>query len=291
MSVILNQKYIIGEEFYNSNIPTALRNALKDSKNGGFVASMPQLIHGKVIAPKDNDIWKKWYTAFSEEDLVITPQGGKYIVDIHGGGILMPDRINQALEEENGLINGAARFSDDENKSLVNLINNGELSDGTEIPVYTVKDIREGISDLPKRFVYVVDFNNVGKSDYLNKKEFMKSDLVIARIGSVSEVESYFDKAIRFDKKVGNWHRFKNIGSDVPQGRLLYLNYGNYGPLGYNDLYYDGRFVGVAPEVQVASENLVITPELERILEVVNPFVAEVNGKELREALKLVYKR
>ncbi|MBU2637590.1 MAG: hypothetical protein KJ955_01325, partial [Nanoarchaeota archaeon] len=77
--------------------------------------------------------------------------------------------------------------------------------------------------------------------------------LVIARAGTLEHLDGYFDKAKSSDK-VGNWHRLGEINFRQPQGRLLFVYLTYYGLSGDDYLYYDGRFVGVAPEVCERSE-------------------------------------
>jgi hypothetical protein len=73
---------------FDTHLPDALRRALEYAGNDGFVASMPQLLHARVAAPFDNDIWDTWFfTSNSEESMVETPQGNHIAVLVHGGGI------------------------------------------------------------------------------------------------------------------------------------------------------------------------------------------------------------
>ncbi len=52
---------------FEPHMPNALRRALEYAGDDGFVASMPQLLHGRANADYDNIIWNTWFTANSEE--------------------------------------------------------------------------------------------------------------------------------------------------------------------------------------------------------------------------------
>ena len=68
------------EIVFDSHVPTALRRALEYAGEDGFVASMPQLLHARANAPYDNIIWNTWFTSYTEESVVTTPQGNHVIV-------------------------------------------------------------------------------------------------------------------------------------------------------------------------------------------------------------------
>ncbi|MCH8278926.1 MAG: hypothetical protein IIC12_08370, partial [Proteobacteria bacterium] len=80
---------------FETHLPDALRRALEYAGEDGFVASMPQLLHARVNADFDNEIWDTWFfTSTSEESLVTTPQGNHVAVVVHGGGIFAaPERF------------------------------------------------------------------------------------------------------------------------------------------------------------------------------------------------------
>lgn len=47
-----------GRSFSDQSLPKALAAAQAHAKNGGFVASLPQLLHGRVKAPSfDDPVW------------------------------------------------------------------------------------------------------------------------------------------------------------------------------------------------------------------------------------------
>ena len=83
---------------FEPHIPTALRRALHYAGDDGFVASMPQLLHARTNASYDNIIWNTWFTSYTEESVVTTPQGNHVVVAIHGGGIFAsPDRFERSF--------------------------------------------------------------------------------------------------------------------------------------------------------------------------------------------------
>lgn len=248
-----------GAYFENNNLPTALRKAYEHAGKEGSVASMPQLIAGKAIADKSNYLWKKWYTALSEENICIDKKGrfgkkGKAIViTVHNRGILTPDRIQKAYDEKLTK-QYAAKYTEKEIGDLLS----GILPNGNSIPFCTVDDVKRGITlplaSLP--YAVVMDFETVKatESGWYKKKRFMDNPLVIARAGTLEYLETYFDKAKDSNKNVGCWHRFKEIDPKQPQGRLLFLGSSYYGLNGNYYLDYYGRFVGVAPEARRAKK-------------------------------------
>ncbi|MBL7100845.1 MAG: hypothetical protein ISS23_02735 [Nanoarchaeota archaeon] len=239
-----------GQQFYDDNLPDALQQALDYVGVEGVVASMPYLIAGKSQAGKSNYLWKDWFTALSEENIGVDKSGkfvaagNPVVVTVHGGGLLTPERIKQAYSE--GLINGSAKYSDDEFSNLLE----GRLPSGDLIELYSFEKIKEGVSDLSHRFGVVMPYSTAQntESGYHKKKDFIQNPLVIARAGGIENLEAYFDKAKDSDGEVGNHHPFKNRDASVPQGRVLFLNSNYNGLCGSNNLDSDGRFVGVAPE-------------------------------------------
>ena len=221
---------------------------------------MPQLLHGRNMAPFSDEIWTNWYTANSEEDVVNDSQGrfGKkekpVVVVLHGGGILSsPDRIDLAYKAE--LTNQrAAKFSDEEARAVLE----GRMPDGKTVPVMAYNDFVKA-TGLPARYGVVLDFDKAKstKSDHQKVSGLYDNPLVIARAGGVEQAKQALDRAKeRFQsEKYGNWHRFNEIDPTQVQGRLLFLSSNDYGGLSGDDLGDVGRFVGVAPEAQSASTN------------------------------------
>ena len=50
---------------FEPHIPTALRRALRYAGDDGFVASLPQLLHARAIAPYDNIVLNTCFTSNS----------------------------------------------------------------------------------------------------------------------------------------------------------------------------------------------------------------------------------
>ena len=246
-----------GNEFYNTNLPTALEEAINSIGKNGVIASMPYLIAGKAQADKENYLWKSWFTALSEENIGVDKEGrfvesGKpVVVTVHGGGILTSDRIQKAYDE--GLTEQrAAKLTEDEFSNLLN----GTLPNGENINIYTIDDVQNNnISHLFGKYAVVLDFESAKstKSGYHQKEDFMKNPLVLARVGTPDYLEDYFEKAKHSsDQDVRNSHIFEEIDTNQQQGRLLYLGDDYDGLSGHDNLDNCGRFVGVAPEAQDA---------------------------------------
>ena len=252
MAVILDQEVRVtkqGQPFYNTSLPRALADAREYAHNGGHVASMPELLRGRVISPADSELWTHWFTALSEEDVGRTAAGSSVLVTVHGGGILStPERITRAYKE--GLTpQHAAKLTDAEFTDIVN----GKLPDGTKIPVYSFIEFKQGVKDLPLRYAVVMDFETARKTEsgYQKIDKLYDNPLVIVRAGGVEAAKAFLDKAksVYNSNKLGNWHPFNSVDIEQPQGRPLFVGDGcNGGLVGGDGLYGDGRVLGVAPE-------------------------------------------
>jgi hypothetical protein len=240
------------EPFYDDSLSLALRNRLAHAGPTGIVLSMPELIRTKLQASDDHAFWNDYFDVHSEESKLIDSKGTRYQKDepvyliIHGGGILTPDRIDQAITE--GLIAGAVKYTPDE----VNSVLDGTLPDGTLIDLYTFEEIERGVDHLPHRFGIITPFSLIEntKSGYFDKKTFLNNPLAIMRNAGPQGLDSYFDRVHdKYGRNIGCHHSF-NTKDTTSQGRLLCLNCNYDGLNGYGSLDDDGRFVGVAPEAQ-----------------------------------------
>jgi hypothetical protein len=221
---------------YESHLPDALRRALQYAGDDGFVASMPQLLHARVIAAYDNIIWNTWFTSNSEECVTRTPQGNHVLVAIHGGGIFSsPERIltlyHASVDRSSKLgFTGpfAAKISGQEAQNVLE----GKLPDGSEIPVYTFDEFKRGVTDLPRRYAVVLDFETARNSPngYQAFEDLKDDPLMILRAGGVEATAAYLDKARDRGnlETMGNWHIFPEIDPDQPQASVLLL-YGSPG--------------------------------------------------------------
>ena len=224
---------------FEPHIPTALQRALEYAGDDGFVASMPQLLHARTNAPYDNIIWNTWFTANSEESVVTTPQGNRVVVAIHSGGIFaLPARFERSFNADQDHSNPegltgqtAAKISQQEARNVLE----GNLPDGSEIPVYAFDEFRRGVSDLPMRYGVILDFELARKS----KRGYEAFDILrddpnmIVRAGGVESLAAYLD---RFRKRhdtdlMGNWHPYNRIDPNKPQTRVPFLA-GNKGGVG-----------------------------------------------------------
>lgn len=216
---------------FEPHLPMALRRALEYAGEEGFVASLPQLLRARAQADYDNIIWNTWFTSYSEESVVTTPQGNHVIVAIHGGGIFAsPERYERVYRASVDRSNPdgftgqyAGKISLKEARDALE----GRLADGSEIPVYPFAEFRKGIADLPIRYGVILDFELARKSKR-GYEEFgiLKDDPnMIVRAGGVEANIAYLDKfQARHDTKVmGNWHPYNRIDPDQPQTRMPFL--------------------------------------------------------------------
>ena len=244
------------KSFYNKSLPVALRLAREYATKDGFVLSLPQILHARVVAPSQDKIWSNWYIANSEEDVVTTEQGNKIVIVGHGGlALKTPERIEQAYRE--GLtVQHAAKFSENEAKDLAK----GKLQDGTEFPLIPYKEFLTK-SNLPLVYGVVLDFNKAKKtkSAYQKFEGIYDNPLAIARAGGEEQLKLYLDRAKQHygAKYYGQGHGLEGIDADQAQGRVLYIDDDvYYGLDGFNFLDSDGRVLAVAPEAQSVEKNL-----------------------------------
>lgn len=257
MAVILDQieakivNIVEDLSFYNLSLPRALAQACDYVKNVGYVASMPELLRGRVVSPRDSEIWTNWFIALTEENVGKTSFGSSVLVTVHGGGILsIPDRISRAYEE--GLTpEYGAKLTGQEFKDIAN----GKLPDGTQIPIYSFADFQKGVKDLPRQYAVVTDFDTARNTESGRQKidKLYDNPLVVIRAGGVEAAKAFLDKAkqVYNSKELGNWHPFGGVDVEQPQGSLLCLGVLDYvGLNGGNRLSSFGRFAVVVPEKQ-----------------------------------------
>ena len=227
---------MVAAVFFDSYATAAFRQALRYAGDNGFVASLPQLLHARVNAAYDNIIWNTWFTANSEESVVLTAQGNPIVVTVHGGGIFATSerrersyRADLHRANPEGLTGQyAAKITTSEARDLLQ----GKLPTGAEIPIYPYSEFSEGISGLPMRYGVVLDFELARKSTSgYERFEVLKQDpLMIVRAGGVEATEDYLDKAAarHGTERMGSRHPFNRIDPSQPQTRLLNLG-GNRG--------------------------------------------------------------
>lgn len=208
------------KHFFATHLPDALRRALDYAGEDGFVASMPQLLHARMTAPFDNEIWDTWFfTSNSEESTVTSPRGNHAAVLVHGGGIFSsPERFRMLYHSDTnrssadgftGLFGAKIR----EREALDVL--EGRLPDGTEIPVFSFDEFKRGVQDLPRRYAVVIDLALAKASicGFASFDELKDDALMIVRAGGVEAASAYLDKAKEYygTKVMGSWHRFGDV--------------------------------------------------------------------------------
>lgn len=240
--------------FFDSHMPNALRQALNYAGEDGFVASMPQLMHARANASYDNIIWNTWFTSYTEESVVTTPQGNRVVVVVHGGGIFSsPERFERSLfaDLDRSNLEGltgqyAAKITNQEAHGILK----GKLLSGDEIPVFSFDEFKRGVAGLPMRYGIILDFEMAKKSTngYEAFDVLRDEPNMIARAGGVEPLAAYLDKASarHNSKSMGNWHPYNRIDPDQLQSRIVFLS-GNRGGIGSKDDY-DGLGWGYATD-------------------------------------------
>lgn len=218
--------------FYDSHLPDALRRALEYAGEDGYVASLPQLLHARVNAADDNEIWhNQFFTSNSEESVARTKQGTVVAVVVHGGGIFAsPERFKKlyyASVDRNSEFGYTGLFSAKISTSEAVGVVEGTLPDGSDIPVFSYSEFKQGINCLPRRYAVVMDFEMAKKSrtGNINFDELKDDPLMIIRAGGVAAATAYLDKLKSREKSsvMANWHAFNDVDPDQPQTRVLFL--------------------------------------------------------------------
>ena len=224
---------------YDDNIGahSSLRRAQKQAEEqGGFVASLPQLLRERVLNPYTvhtvegesesyrgldmvDKIWIPNLTGLSEEDVGKTRRGSDVLVEVHGGGIVLssPERMERAYET-----NPRATSVDISDLEVYDLLD-GRLPDGTEIPIFPFNEFRQGIRDLPARYGVVMDLDMAKKSLYggWEIQSFHNDPLMIVRAGGVEEAIAYMELARNNYDDFDNYHHLKDLDPNKPQGKWL----------------------------------------------------------------------
>jgi len=216
---------------FETHLPDALRRAREYAGDDGFVASMPQLLHARVNAGFDNEIWNSWFfTSNSEESMATTPQGRHVAVVVHGGGIFAtPARFRKlylasvdrrSLDGFTGLF--GAKILEQEAHDVLD----GKMSDGTEIPVFSFDEFQRN-ANLPWRYAVVMDFEMARTSicGFASFDKLKNDPLMIVRAGGVEPLARYLDKAKEYynAQEMGSWHRFDDLDPDQPQTWVPFL--------------------------------------------------------------------
>jgi hypothetical protein len=219
------------EIVFEPHVPHALRRALEYAGTNGFVASMPQLLHARTHADYDNIIWNTWFTSYSEESVVTTPQGNRVVVAIHGGGIFASperyERVYRASANRSNIDGFTGQYAGKISQQEARNALEGKLPDGSMIPTYTFDEFKKGISSLPIRYGVILDFElaRLSKRGYETFETLKDDPNMIVRAGGIEANIAYLDKfRNRHDTKVmGNWHPYNRIDPDQPQTRIPFL--------------------------------------------------------------------
>ena len=247
--------------FFDSYLPEALRRALDYAGNDGFVASMPALLHARANAPYDNIIWNTWFNPNSEESLLTTPQGNHVVVTVHGGGIFgSPERFEKLFRANTSRfseVGFTGLFAGKITEREAHDVLRGYLPNGTEIPVFSFDEFKQGVTDLPHHYAVVMDFEIAKncRSGYEKFDDLKDDPLMIIRAGGVEAAAAYLDKARNRHNTatMGSWHPFNSIlDLDQPQTRVPNLA-GNLGGVGSEEE--DGHLYGYDAEYGMGGDS------------------------------------
>ncbi|HII15648.1 MAG TPA: hypothetical protein HA362_05020 [Nanoarchaeota archaeon] len=282
---------INGEFFDNPSLHTALAKAQEYAGSTGYVASLFHILHGRVIAPFENEIWTTDIITSITEDDVGVDKHGKFaekgqpvVITVHGGGILSsPDRLNKANREV--LTNhSAAKLT---KKEITDLLH-GVIRDDTEIKVFGYNEFLEE-SALPEflqnypRFAVVRTLEQAvqTKSGMQSLDELnLNSQFIIYAAGKKPAVDYFARAKARYKHpKVGVWHLFDEMNPEYPQGGFVSVH--SKGDRGINcqPFFRDpGVIIGVRldspkPQIELVPEKPPLEKDVQAALDAQQPFI------------------
>lgn len=236
MSVPILGEEILGEPFPCDSLVESLRRAIKYAGDSGFIASMPQLLREFPC--------HRFYTAFSEEDVVIDwegkfgEKGQSVVVTSHGKIILgTPERLEGALRTITGIYGKLAP------REATDLLE-GQIG-GESINIWHYEDFVK-LDSLPESYSVVRPLSLARQtkpsrrdgsswqdvSDLCDKEGKVTDSQVIVYAGGIKAAQRVIETAKAKQKetakqklngKLGVWHYLNN--TSPPEGRLLFLGY------------------------------------------------------------------
>lgn len=267
------------------NTSETLKEAQEYAKNGGYVASLPDILQARIISKErilgqpintlsidtfykddtfcitNQGIWEDFCTS-SEEYAVKSNQGGHFAIVIHGGGFVTPERLLETPPKVIG--SKLIKITNKESHMLLA----GKLPDGEEIPVIRLKYFLEKYDTLPKRYAVVLDFDAAkqSKSGYFDIDNFRDDTLFIVRAGGPKLANAYLNKiATSYSNKIGIWHFFgkeleMSIGNLLSVERKGWTKVNERDCPAYRDISsnrsaFDGRYLAVSKADIKNSEN------------------------------------
>ncbi len=254
--------------FFHGYLPHALRSALEYAGKDGYVASLPQLLHARVNARYDNEIWNNWFNPNTEENLLTTPQGNRVIVTIHGGGIFASpmryERLFRASTDRHSEYGFTGLFAGKISEQEASDALEGRMPDGAEIPIYPFDEFKRGNGNLPRRYGVVTDYETAKNSacGYVSFNELRDDPVMIVRAGGPAAAHAYLDKAqTRNDTdKMGSWHPLNSVDTpDQPQTRVPNLS-GNRGGVGSAED--DGHLYGYDTDYGIGGDSWIHTTSM-----------------------------
>ena len=249
----MNNTTMEAAAFFETYLPDALSLALEYAGSDGFVASLPQLLRARVSADFDNEIWRSWFfSSNSEESVVTKPDGSHAVVFVHGGGIFaQPSRFKELYHAsvDRRSANGfTGLFGAKIHNTEAESIQKGKLADGSQFPIYSFEEIRQGVANLPRRYGVIMDFEMARDSacGFARFDELSEDPVMVARCGGSELALAYLQKSKEFYRReeMGSGHRDGDINPTQSQTWVPFLFDCLGGASDYDSLDPDSRFEG-----------------------------------------------
>ena len=227
---------------YNRLIENAWRRAKNHTGKEGYILSLPELI--TKFPGFIKFILKDWVTANTEE-LYLTIPKGKYVLNLHGGGILT-ERTETIEYGKEDIV------TEKETRNIFD----GKLPDDTNIEIINFDDLKRGKQISNRRHGILLDFEtarSIESKEYHPIKNLYENPLFVCRTGSFENAKKYLDGLIDGDEcSEGLWHPYndRQFNPNFSQGSILFVGYSQ--TVGYSGTHYffnedGGRFVSYHP--------------------------------------------
>ena len=292
-AVIGKDVKILKGEIISGDFLKAYTTASNVARKGGYIASLPQLVEGRLVADFADPIWQEPFIANSEEAVGVTKAGNEVLVVVHGGGIMTPKRYAQAFAEGLTPASGARLYPDEFYNLLSGRTYSGEIF------------LCEGLKGLElkpagvEHYAVVLDFALAKQSrhEQMRPAEFAENPVAVARAGSQERALAYAQKT-NAEQGVGNYHAFNQTEPRLqPElAGLLHLGprkppHNSFAAFGSSSGLYPGRPISnfVVVQSEKISQRNSHVPSIDTVVRTLCAEHPALNPEALRETLEPLY--
>lgn len=193
---------------------TAYEAFEKITKKNKKPLSLPQILHERINSTKDNLLWNKNILGFTEE-ISGKDSNLEWLIILHNTSLItsLDMRLKKQSDKNNRIEIKQKNFE----QILTGILPNGNNIEIFDYSMQIPKDIKNekyGIK-IPRPLIKNIPIGLLYQKDFINP-------LTIARAGNDKDLLiEYFNLAKTGDKRVGNYHNYKNIDFNNPTSALL----------------------------------------------------------------------